>query len=271
MAAVLFILFAGSFISALNFESRFGLIYYGYTGESRYTSSPVKSFMGISIPFKLNSRIDFRPGLELFYFDYVWDQTEGRAVPAAIETADRICVFHFLLDPAFTVNFNPAEYIFLGVGGGPSFLLRLPMFASDGGDVYRDELVSYLYSSGRFVYTAAGGFFRWQFSENSSLNLRLWTHLPVFHFWDGSDQPFLDQMLIEAGAGFLFSFNFSAFLYKIRHFHFFTQSLMFGNQKGCHSRCHGIYNNTETDKNRYYRGQYKVSLFKSLAVKSAHG
>ena len=187
-------------------ETRIGLVSYGYTGETRYTSSPLKESLGAALPMVLNEKYEFRPELTLFYFDYVWDSESERAVPAAIETADRISVFHFFVSPAFSRLFPLDEKIVLGISASPSFLFRLPLIASDNGEDYRRDISGYLYSAGRFFYPSFGGFFRWQFAEKTALDVSAGICLPLFHLWDGSEEPFNDQMIINFNAGFLFSF-----------------------------------------------------------------
>ncbi|MBI9103287.1 MAG: hypothetical protein JEY99_12795 [Spirochaetales bacterium] len=204
---ILLILTSG--LSALTFdrvEARMGMVYYGYSGENRETSSPLKEFLGVGLPMDFGSRFEFRPELTLFYFDYFYNDLDGRALPSPIEKADRISVFHFLVNPAFSIVFPYDNGLSWGLSLSPSFLLRLPLIAVDEGDDDRSDITSYFYSAGRFFYPSAGGFFRWQFAERTALSITAWGHFPLFHLWDGSVEPFYDQLLVSVNAGFIFKF-----------------------------------------------------------------
>ncbi len=191
-------------LEIVGIEGRIGGILYGYAGEERNTASPLKQSFSISVLMDLAKHFEFQPELTLFYFDYVWDSSEERAVPAAIETADRISVFHFLINPVFTLKIPLDEKIFFGITMTPSLLFRLPLSAADNGNEYRGEISEYLYSDLRFFYPALGGLFRWRFSTNTAFSVSASCYIPLFNVWDGSSEAFVDQIMVTGSAGFLF-------------------------------------------------------------------
>ena len=58
------------------------------------------------------------------------------------------------------------------------------------------------YGSGRFFYPETRFFLRWHVTEPVDLLVNLRAFYPVFHLWDGSGQPFWDQLMVSFGIGF---------------------------------------------------------------------
>jgi len=203
---ILFLLFVSPLFSweVRGIEGRMGLVWYGFDGETEYTVSPLKATLGAAVPMKISSRFEFHPELEMFYFDYVWVDSEERAVPAAIETANRILVFHFLINPSFlyTLPLDSEDRLSLGFSLSPAFLFRVPLTAADDGADTRKELSGYLYSAGRFFYPSVGGLFTWRYRERLIFTLAANVYIPLFNLWAGTGAAFYDQMIITSSAGF---------------------------------------------------------------------
>jgi len=197
-------LFPSASLEIAGLEGHMGMIWYG-NSERLYTPSPLKGSLGAALILSGGtSRLEFRPELEMFFLDYVWDDASGRAVPAAVETADRISVLHLLASPAFVSRHPLDEEGKLSWGWlvSPSVLLRVPLLARDSGGDTMGDVALYLYSAGRFFYPTGGAFFQWKFREKLVFSVEVKASLPIFNLWDGRGLGFYDQMIVNGTAGF---------------------------------------------------------------------
>ncbi|MDC7226214.1 MAG: hypothetical protein PQJ61_05575 [Spirochaetales bacterium] len=171
--------------------------------------SPIKAFFGVSVPMTFTDIFYFEPGFRV-YSTYVTLETvdgEFKAVPAAVDTVDRMSVFNCEIRPELGAIFHLNEKISMGITGAPVFTLRFPLTAYDEADSDDKATIrEYYYSNARFLGLWAGGFFSWSFGESTTLRLKAGTNLPVYHLWDGDDAAFYDQMIIEPEIGFVFRF-----------------------------------------------------------------
>jgi hypothetical protein len=65
-----------------------------------------------------------------------------------------------------------------------------------------NSALPWFYGNGRFFYPETRFFLRWHVSEPVDFLVNLRAFYPVFHFWDGSGQPFWDQLMVSFGIGF---------------------------------------------------------------------
>ena len=169
--------------------------------------SPIVSMFGASVPMNFTDIFYFEPGLRL-YGTTVTVTGDGKAVPAAVETLNRVTVLNLELRPELGAIFHVAEKISLGVTGAPQFTFRIPVTAYDDAEEleYPSLVGQYYHSAGRFFGIYLGGFFSWDFGERSTLRVKAGTNLPVYHIWDGDDAGFHDQLSIEPEIGMIFRF-----------------------------------------------------------------
>ncbi len=179
--------------------------------ETSPVSLLVSPVLGASVPMRFTDMLYFEPGLRVYGFDqsviYILD-TDGKPVPAARETRNRIEVINFEIRPEIGAIFDLSEKISLGITVAPEITFRLPFAAYDDalGSDQPDTVLNYFLSDGRFFGAYAGGFFSWNFGEGNTFRLKAGTNLPVYHIWDGNDAGFHDQMVLEPEIGFIFLF-----------------------------------------------------------------
>ncbi|MCF7928935.1 MAG: hypothetical protein K9L68_08490 [Spirochaetales bacterium] len=181
-------------------EAEYGLLWLGkYEGgdyQSSSTPSPILNTLGLTVPLDFENGFLLQPGLKVFGTDYLY--TGSRAVPAGIEDKDAFYVLAMLLKTPIVFDFPLNENLVLSGEAGPSFLLRVPLVAYDAGESMRSDMTSYLFGSLRFLYPELGFSMRWKLNRSIALGFRTEFYPPVFHFWDGEDVPFYDQMMVDA-------------------------------------------------------------------------
>lgn len=170
--------------------------------------SPVAAeLLGVSVPMQFSDILYFEPGLRFFAMNVYLDPTTYKPVPAAIETADRVSVLGCELRPELGAIFHVGEGLELGVTGAPAFLFRFPITAYDAaGDTEKSVIFQYYLSSLRFVDLYVGGFFTWNFSEDTAIKIKVGTDLPVYHLWDGEVVAFYDQLRVTPEISLLWRF-----------------------------------------------------------------
>jgi hypothetical protein len=103
------------------------------------------------------------------------------------------------------VSFPISSAVSLGGAIGLDFLLRFPFELQNTTDANKADQssgLSWFYGSGRFFYPETRFFLRWHVTEPVDLLVNLRAFYPVFHLWDGSGQPFWDQLMVSFGIGF---------------------------------------------------------------------
>ena len=185
-------------------------IFNGETVENSPAPPPMPFLSGISVPMTFTEVLYFEPGLRLYgtKVALITKDDVYKAVPAAIETADRVHVLNIELRPEIGAVFNLNENIMLGVTGAPVLTFRFAYEAFDDAEDGEDMSIvnQYYLSAVRYLSIYAGGFFSWGFADNMALRLKVGTTLPVYHIWDGDDVGFYDQLSIEPEIGFVFRF-----------------------------------------------------------------
>ena len=213
-------------VSAANVESvdvSAGVIWIGNTGEN-IAPSPLTSILAVSFPIRLASVLLLVP--ELGYFGGPYGIDNNRIVPVEIEFKDSVYMTNFIVSPRLVLAFNLGSSFIIGASLSPSVVARAPTFAWGEGETQRMQITEYFYSSGRFFLPEAGLFFDWavpykieipgqprdEESEEETgepeSSRKLDIHLafgirgyfPVYHFWDGENLPFHDQLMISGTA-----------------------------------------------------------------------
>jgi len=169
--------------------------------------SQTAALLGVSVPMRFTDIFYFEPGLRFFAMNVLLYQATYKPVPAAIETKDRVAVLGCEVRPEVGAVFDIAEGLELGITGAPVFMLRFPITAyDDAGETEKTAIQSYYFSSARFLSLYVGGFLTWDFSENAALKIKIGTDLPVYHFWDGEDIAFYDQLIFTPELALLWRF-----------------------------------------------------------------
>jgi hypothetical protein len=167
--------------------------------------SPVVQLFGVSLPLHLSGPFYIEPGLELYGTNYEWvDPPYAVAVPTQIETAAGFFTLGTLISMHAGARFPITPKVSLGGSLGADFLLRFPLeFNNDAQSSIdgRGPALNYFFAKGRFFYPEARFSVIWQVSEPIGLIFNLRAFFPVFHFWDGMDQPFIDQFMFAGGIG----------------------------------------------------------------------
>ncbi|MDC7124400.1 MAG: hypothetical protein PQJ46_02455, partial [Spirochaetales bacterium] len=167
----------------------------------------ITQFFGVSVPMMFNSVLYFEPGIRLYASNVVLD-SDNRAVLSAVETAYRISLLNCEIRPEIGALFNLSDKISLGITGAPLFTFRIPIVAHDydDGSEAMSTVGQYFLAKARFLSLYAGGLLVWHATEKVSLEVKLGTSLPFYHFWDGEDSAFYNWLSIEPEVGFIFSF-----------------------------------------------------------------
>lgn len=158
-------------------------------------------FSGVSVPMLFTNIFFFEPGLRLYGTRVILAETDlglYKAVPAALETENRMWVLNIDIRPELGVQFRPGEKIFLGITAAPAITLRFPLLSyDDASELGHPGIIrQYYFSKVRYLSLYAGAFFGWRFSENNSLIIKAGTNLPVYHLWDEDPAAFYDQLAI---------------------------------------------------------------------------
>lgn len=163
--------------------------------------SPLLNTIGVSVPFRLGGYFLFAPELRFTGIWYGLTSDGSRSVPVEVEYADSVWVLHVAVEPALWFDLPLTETLSAGAYVGPVFLLSIPTVTWGSGATQLDQIIGYLYRSGRFFLMETGLTFTWATYENLRLHARLETHLPVFHIWDGESLPFYDQLTVAFTVG----------------------------------------------------------------------
>jgi hypothetical protein len=196
---------APSFALTINeLDANFSLMIIGNRTPSHYSGvSPIVQLIGASLPLRVAGPFFVEPMLELFGTYYEWT-TEGTSVPTEYDTNAGFFTLGTLISLHSGLSFPVSPTVSLGGSVGLDFLLRFPIeLVNESQDSIdgRDPSLGYFFGMGRFLYPETRFFMHWQISEPIGLVVNLRAFYPVFHFWDGLDQPFFDQFMFSAGLG----------------------------------------------------------------------
>ena len=169
------------------------------------------SVFGISASMLFTDVFYFEPGLRFYGTRVILvtkDDNTYKAVPAAIETRDRMGVLNIEFRPELGAQFRPNDSILLGLTAAPVFTFRLPITSYDDAAALGSPAIvrEYYFSKARFFGLYAGLFFGWNFGENTSFIIKAGTNVPIYHFWDGDSAAFYDQLAIQPEIGMRWRF-----------------------------------------------------------------
>jgi hypothetical protein len=205
-AAVLLVILAiatpGYAISLNELDINGSLMVVGSVPPAGYGDvSPVIQLLGASLPLKLGGPFYFEPELEFFGLLYEWVDANGVAVPTRIEAQTGFWTLGTIISMHAGARFPLSSKLSLGGSIGADFLLRFPIELWNKDASGMGPALSYFFAQGRFFYPETTFSVIWQVSDPIGLILNLRALYPVFHFWDGMGQPFVDQFIFGAGIG----------------------------------------------------------------------
>ncbi len=162
----------------------------------------VAPLLGASVPMRLGGPFFFEPGLEFLGTFYDWSGSKAQLTQA--ENAAGFFTMAVILSAQAGVIFPISSTLSLGGTLGLDFFLRFPLeLQNTGAAVKSDEssALGWFYGSGRFFYPESRLFLRWRISDPVDLVFNVRAFYPVYHFWDGSGEPFWDALVISGGVG----------------------------------------------------------------------
>ncbi|RPJ09192.1 MAG: hypothetical protein EHM28_02255 [Spirochaetaceae bacterium] len=143
-----------------------------FINEDESAPSPViMQGLGLSFPFFHGEGFFLDSGI--FFTGTQYQYLNDRAFPADIERADTVWVFFIQLDARIGYTIPVSEVLSITLSVGPALLIRIPLFATDDGDQYMDEMSSFFYSSLRFLLAEAQAAFRWKLSKSVTVAFKL--------------------------------------------------------------------------------------------------
>ena len=163
----------------------------------------IAPLLGVSIPLRLAGPLFFEPGLEFLGSYYDWTGSNAQITQA--ENGVGFFTVGALVSLQAGIVFPVSSVISLGGTLGLDFLLRFPLeLQNTSPAVQADEgsALGWFFGGGRFFYPETRLFLRWRISDPVDLVVNFRAFYPVFHFWDGSAQPFWDALMISGGVGF---------------------------------------------------------------------
>jgi hypothetical protein len=166
--------------------------------------SPIVQLFGASLPIRVAGPLYIEPGLEFFGTNYEWVDANAVAVPTQIETDAGFFTLGTLISMHAGLRFPLTPKLSLGGSIGADFLLRFPLEFSNKSQSSidgREPALNYFFAEGRFFYPETRLSLLWQVSDAIGLIVNLRAFYPLFHLWDGMDQPFVDQFMFAGGLG----------------------------------------------------------------------
>ena len=168
--------------------------------EADSAPSPLPFGIGASLRWLRFGRFELEPGIQLFgtWYEY----RDGRALPAEPEQR-MFLMLAALADLRLATEWPVNERFSVGGAAGLGLLLRLPVPLEESSDL--GPTLGYLYGRARFLLPETALFTRWKVNERLELRTSLRAYWPVFHFWDGEQLPFADQMILSGLIGLRFT------------------------------------------------------------------
>jgi hypothetical protein len=179
---------------------------------------PILPSLGGGVFYTINDLLALEASLDVYGTTYDYDYSLGRPVPANDEYRSAFVTGVLLgLQPVF--RWNPGETFTIRAYGGPAFDLRM-IFGAYGiednephpgnkspnttvGDA-REEISSYFWGSGRFLFLHAGAGMDFPFMENIQLGFDLRAWFPVWRLWTGENLPGIEGFRFGAGCRITF-------------------------------------------------------------------
>lgn len=202
--------------SAFSMTFRVGLFWLGHSEDLSNQGvevSPLRGNLGFSLRIPLANRIDFEPGLDFFYGEYVYKEDLQRALPTQMETGRNDftgpigTVLGLVIQLPFGFHFPMSDVSSFVLRPGLTTGFRLPIQGLDGTEL--EELSSMtqdLNGGGRFLFPELGFGFSFQMSQSIGFDLNFRALFPIWHLWDSRNLPFWDTLFLWGQAGLRFYF-----------------------------------------------------------------
>ena len=184
-------------LSALEIDG--GLTFLGNTDQDS-APSPLMPTFGVNLP--LGTPVDLEVGVLAWGTYYLY--ANDRTVPAELEFRD-FWVLGLVADARIGYTFRIGQDVALGAHGGLALLLRVPIPLFDDAAPETGAAAGYLYGMGRFLYPEGELFGRFRLTDSVALRVSARGYFPIFHLWDGEALPFLDQLMVSALIGIVFT------------------------------------------------------------------
>ena len=192
-------------ITLTEVDANFSLLFIGSAPPDGFGGpSPVLQSVGASLPLAIGGPFFLEPTIDFFGTYYEWTGT--RAVPTSIEAGPGFFTLGALLTLQSGLSYPVSPVVTLGGSLGLDFILRFPFdFSADNADrlAGKGPALAYFFGKGRFFSPETRFFVRWQVSETTGLVFNARVVYPVHHLWDGEGLPFVDQLMVSAGLGFV--------------------------------------------------------------------
>ncbi|MBN1799429.1 MAG: hypothetical protein JW822_12720 [Spirochaetales bacterium] len=194
---VFLFLFAGAIgaWSQSYFSLNLGLIFLGNAEEDSAPNPVILQGIGATFPVYQIDAITIEIGGLFYGTQYQW--ANNRASPADIERADNFFVLSTQIDGRVTYEWRLSDQVGMGVGGGLSLVIRIPLFAYDNGEQYRSDMTSYFFEMARFLYPRGDFFVDWAIVEGLGLRFSIQALVPIYNLWSGEGVPFWDGGMIQ--------------------------------------------------------------------------
>jgi len=197
-----FLLFTASGAWSLSYFSvDLGLILLGNAEENSAPNPVILQGVGATFPVYQEGAFTVEIGGLFYGTQYQW--VNDRASPADIERADNFFVLSFQIDGRMTYEWKISDQVDLGIEGGLSLAFRIPLFAWDNGEQYRQDMTVYFFE-GRFIYPHGGGFVDWALTEGLELRFSLRTYIPIYNLLFSDGLAFWNGGMVQAIASLNF-------------------------------------------------------------------
>jgi hypothetical protein len=171
-----------------------GLIFLGNAEEDSAPNPVILQGVGVTFPVYQLDALTIEVGGLFYGTQYQW--LNNRASPADIERADNFYVLSVQIDGRVMYEWKVSDQVDLGVSGGLTLAIRVPLFAWDEGEKYREDMTAY-FLEGRFIYPQAGGYVDWAILEGIELRFSLRVFFPLYNLWSDEGMPFWDGGMVQ--------------------------------------------------------------------------
>lgn len=169
-------------------------------------ASPIVHNYGAAVSLPLGPGLAFEPGLDLFYDEYVYIASIGRAVPTQMETGSAVGplagVLGVSVDLPFNFRVSVSETFHFDFLAGLTAWFRLPVAPLDG--TTADELGMLGDSMNgllKWLLPQAGAGFGVALDQTTELVFSIRLHVPLWHLWDERGLDFWDSNLVWTRLG----------------------------------------------------------------------
>ena len=208
--------FEPRFPSAFSLAFRIGLFWLGHSEDLSNQGvevSPLRGNLGFALRIPLAPRVDFEPGLDFFYGEYVYKEDLGRALPTQMETGRNDftgpigTVLGIVVQLPFGFHFPMSDVSSFVLRPGLTAVFRLPIQGLDGTELEElSPMTQDLNGGARFLFPELGFGFSFQISRAIGFDLNVRALFPIWHIWDPREIPFWDTLFLWGQAGLRFYF-----------------------------------------------------------------